>query len=107
MASTFSTNLRLDMMATGDRSGSWSVTNNLNLGTLIEQAIVGYTTVPITDGAATVITIGDGISDTARNYVLELTGALTADRVLEVPAKQKSYIIYNHTTGGFSVTVKV
>jgi hypothetical protein len=95
------------MMATGDRAGSWSLTNNLNLGTLIEQAIVGYTTVPITDGADTTIALSDGATSAARHYVLELTGALTADRVLEVPAKQKSYIIYNNTTGGFDVTVKV
>jgi hypothetical protein len=94
-------------MATGDKSGSWGLTNNSNLGTLIEEAIVGYTTVPITDGANTVITIADGSTSAARHAVLALTGALTAARTLEVPAKEKTYIIYNATTGGFAVTVKV
>jgi hypothetical protein len=38
---------------------------------------------------------------------LELTGTLTAARVLEVPNKRKLYFVYNNTTGGFAVTVKV
>jgi hypothetical protein len=38
---------------------------------------------------------------------LELTGALTATRNLIVPTNKKLYFIYNNTTGGFAVTVKV
>ena len=48
-----------------------------------------------------------GASATARNMFIELTGALTAARVLNVPANKKLYFIYNNTTGGFAVTVKV
>lgn len=107
MASTYSTNLKLELMGTGDQSGTWGDTTNTNLGTLLEQAIVGYTTQAITDGADTTITIANGATSVARNYVLQLTGALTANRNLIVPAIQKSYIIHNATTGGFSVTVKV
>lgn len=107
MASTYSTNLKLELMGTGDQSGTWGDTTNTNLGTLLEQAIVGYETQAITDGADTVLTIANGASSTARNYVLQLTGALTANRNLIVPAIEKSYIIHNATTGGFSVTVKV
>lgn len=107
MASTYSTNLKLELMGTGDQSGTWGDTTNTNLGTLLEQAIVGYETQAITDGADTVLTIANGASSTARNYVLQLTGVLTANRNLIVPAIEKSYIIHNATTGGFSVTVKV
>lgn len=107
MASTYSTNLKLELMGTGDQSGTWGDTTNTNMGTLLEQAVVGYTTQAITDGADTVLTIANGASSVARNYVLQLTGTLTANRNLIVPAIQKPYIIHNATTGGFSVTVKV
>ena len=41
MASTYSTNLKLELMGTGDQSGTWGSTTNTNLGTLLEQAIAG------------------------------------------------------------------
>jgi len=108
MASTYSTNLKLELIGTGDQSGTWGATTNTNMGTLIEQAIAGYATQAVTDsGVATVLTIPDGASSTGRNYVITLTGALTAARTVEVPAVNKPYIFFNSTTGGFAVTVKV
>jgi hypothetical protein len=107
MASTYSTNLGIELIGNGEQSGTWGTTTNSNLGTLIEQAISGYVTQAITDGAATVITIPDGATGVARNMAIECTGALTGARVLEVPAKKKLYVIYNNTTGGYAVTVKV
>lgn len=107
MASTYSTNLALELIGTGDQSGTWGTTTNTNLGTLIEQAISGYVTQAITDGADTVITIPNGATGIARNMFLELTGALTNNRNLIVPANKKLYFIYNNTTGGYAVTVKV
>jgi hypothetical protein len=107
MPSTYSANLKLELIATGEQSGTWGTTTNTNLGTLLEQAIAGYVTQAVTDGAATVLTIPDGASSNGRNYVIELTGALTANRTVEVPAVDKPYIFFNNTTGGFSVTVKV
>jgi hypothetical protein len=108
MASTYSTNLKLELIGTGDQSGTWGATTNTNMGTLIEQAIAGYATQAVTDsGVATVLTIPDGASSTGRNYVITLTGALTAARTVEVPAVNKPYIFFNNTTGGYAVTVKV
>jgi len=107
MASTYSTNLALELIGTGDQAGSWGTTTNTNLGTLLEQAISGYVTQAITDGADTVITIPNGASGVARNMYIEMTGALTAARNLIVPANKKLYFIYNNTTGGYAVTVKV
>jgi len=97
-------------MANGDQSGTWGTTNNTNLGTLIEQAISGYVTQAITDGsgANTTITIPNGATGVARNMFIEMTGALTFSTTsLIVPANKKMYFIYNNTTGGFAVTVKV
>lgn len=108
MTSTYSTNLKLNLMGTGDQSGTWGSTTNTNLGTLIEEAIVGYVTQAVTDsGVPTTLTIPNGASSNGRNYVIELTGVLTANRTVEVPAVDKPYIFYNNTTGGYSVTVKV
>jgi hypothetical protein len=104
---TYSTNLALTLMATGEQSNTWGDTTNTNLGTLLEQAISGYVTQAITDGADTTITIPNGATGVARNMFLELTGALTATRNLIVPANKKLYFVYNATTGGFAVTVKV
>jgi len=110
MASTYSTNLALDLMANGDQSGTWGTTTNTNLGTLIEQAISGYVTQAITDGsgANTTITIPNGATGVARNMYIEMTGALTFSTTsLIVPANKKLYFIFNNTSGGFAVTVKV
>jgi len=110
MASTFSTNLALELIGTGDQSGTWGTTTNTNLGTLLEQAISGYVTQAITDGsgANTTIYIPNGSTGVARNMFIEMTGALTFSTTsLIVPANKKMYFIFNNTSGGFAVTVKV
>jgi len=107
MPSTYSTNLGIELITTGEQAGTWGATTNTNLGTLIEQAISGYTSQAITDGADTTITIPNGSSGVARNMYLQLTGTLTAARNLIVPSNRKLYFIHNNTVGGFAVTVKV
>jgi hypothetical protein len=103
MSSTYSTNLAIELTGTGDQAGNWGATNNLNLGTLIEQAISGYVTQSMTGGTDT-ITIPNGASGTARNMFLELT--TTGGGTLVVPANKKLYFIYNNCSSG-AVTVKV
>jgi Chaperone of endosialidase len=105
--STFSTNLALELIGNGEQAGNWGQTTNTNLGTLVEQAISGYTTQAISDVADTTLAMTQGASATARNMYIELTGALTGARNLVVPSNRKLYFIYNNTTGGFAVTVKV
>ena len=110
MASTYSTNLALELIGTGEQSGTWGTTTNTNLGTLLEQSISGYVTQAITDGsgANTTITIPNGATGVARNMFIEMTGALTFSTTsLIVPANKKMYFVYNNTTGGYAVTVKV
>jgi hypothetical protein len=105
MASTYSTNLALELIGTGDQSGTWGTTTNTNLGTLLEQAIVGYTTQALVGAGPTAITIPNGSTGVARNYVLEFTGSPTAGHNVTVPAVQKSYVLFNNTT--VSIVVKV
>ena len=107
MPSTYSTNLAFELPATGEHSGTWGTTVNTNVGTLIEQAISGYASQAITDGANTTITLPNGSTGVPRNMYLQLTGTLTAARNLIVPANRKLYFIHSATSGGYAVTVKV
>jgi len=101
---TYSTNLGFTLIANGDESGTWGTTTNTNLGTLIEQAISGYTTQAVSAGTTT-ITMPNGTTGVARNMFLELTGTGTAGGSLVVPAQCKLYFIYNNSDG--AITVKV
>mgnify|MGYP003348783015 CR=1 FL=1 len=105
MASTYSTNLAIELIGTGDQAGSWGNTTNTNLGTLIEQAISGYVTQAVATGTDTTITIPNGATGVARNMYIELTGTGGTNTNLIVPANKKLYFIFNNSTG--AVTVKV
>lgn len=111
MSSTYSTNLAIELIGAGEQAGNWGSTTNTNLGTLIEQAIAGYATQAMADANQT-LTMTSGATATARNMFIECTGTLTAARTLTVPgtspnANTKLYFIYNNTSGGFAITVKV
>lgn len=106
MPSTYSTNLALELQATGENSGTWGDITNTNLGTLLEQAISGYVTQAMADADQT-ITIPNGATGVARNMFIELTGANTGAHDLVVPANKKLYFVYNNCTGGYAITVKV
>jgi hypothetical protein len=106
MASTYSTNLAIELIGTGDQAGAWGNTTNTNLGTLIEQAISGYVTQAVATGTDVSITIPNGTSGVARNMYIELTGTGGSNTNLIVPPNKKLYFIYNNTASG-QVTVKV
>ena len=106
MASTYSTNLKLELIGNGDQSGTWGTTTNTNLGTLLEQAIAGIENITIST-ANKVLTNLNGLSDESRNAVLVVTGSPGAVRNLLVPLSQtKTYIVVNNTTGGFDIGVQ-
>jgi hypothetical protein len=110
--STYSTNLKIELIADGEQSGNWGGTTNINLGTALEQAIVGYGNPNFTTDADLTITLtDDNATQVARNFALNVTstGSLTTTRNLIVPTIQKSYLIRNNTTGtpsGQSIVVK-
>jgi len=101
MASTYS-NLGIELIGAGEQTGTWGTTTNTNLGTLIDQAISGYQTVPCT-GVTDTITIPNGASGVARNMFLELTG--TGGGILVVPTNEKLYFIFNNTASAITVRV--
>ncbi len=106
MASTWS-DLKFELIDTGDQSGTWGATTNSNLGTAIQQAIGGKSDVTISSSSVTISLTNTTALQDARALYLNLTGTPGGAATLNVPAVQKAYIVYNNTTGGFAVTVKV
>jgi hypothetical protein len=109
MASTYS-NLKFELIATGEQSGAWGATTNTNIGTAIEQAVVGMATLETGDFTSNVATLSlsntNALQD-ARALCLNITATLSAAGTVNVPAIEKPYIIINNSSGGYAVTVKV
>ena len=108
MASTYS-DLKIELIATGEQSGTWGSTTNINLGTALEEAIVGRANANFpTDGNLTISLTNTNGTQVARNYILNVTSSvsLTTTRNLIVPTIDKPYIIENNTSGGQSIVVK-
>ena len=108
--STYSSNLKIELMTTGENSGTWGDVTNTNLGTALEQAVIGLGNPDYTSDANLTISItNSNASQAARCLVLNVTsvfGSLTQTRELVVPTIQTQYIVQNNTTGGQSITVK-
>jgi microcystin-dependent protein len=94
MASTFSPILRIELIGTGDQSGTWGNTTNVNLGTLIEQAIAGTATIDVTVGDVTLSNF-NGTTDEARCAALRVTGTPGVSRNIVAPAVSKLYVVAN------------
>jgi hypothetical protein len=110
MPSTYSTNLKIELIALGEQVGTWGTTTNTNLGTALEQAVVGRANVSFTSDANKTLTISNtNASQEARALFLNLSStlSLTATRDLIVPAIFKNYMVKNGTTGGQSIRVIV
>ena len=107
MASTYSTDLKLELMATGEKSGLWGDITNTNL-TILQQAIAGYEAISIAGGAqTTALTFSNGAISNGKNAVIELTGTITGNQIVTIPDSiEKVYIINNNTTGAFTVQLK-
>jgi hypothetical protein len=107
MATIYSSDLKLSIMATGENAGTWGQITNTNLY-LLQQAIGGYEAISIAGGAqTTALTMSNGAISNARNAVIKLTGTITGNQVVTIPtAIEKTYIVSNGTTGAFTVEFK-
>jgi hypothetical protein len=103
MASTYS-NLKIELITTGEQAGTWGVTTNTNLGTAIEEAITGTVDVSFSSADVTLTLTDTNATQTARNLRLNLTGTSGGARNLIVPAIEKQYIVNNGLAD--AVTVK-
>ena len=106
MASSYSTDLKLELMVTGENSNTWGDKTNNNLN-LIQQAVAGYQSVALTSTTTTLAMTNATISN-ARNMVLELTGTLSANSTVNLPdGIEKFYVVKDSVThGAYSLTFK-
>ena len=111
MASSYSTDLKLEIQVTGENAGTWGDITNTNL-TILQQAIAGFTGISIAGATGnTDLTFSNGALSNGKNAVIELTGSITGDRTVTITTASgvtnKVYIIRNSTSGAFTVKVLV
>lgn len=94
MSSTYSPDLRIELIGTGDQAGVWGNTTNTNLGTLLENAIAGYTSVAVA-ASPQALTANDGAADEARFAAIALTTVTGANFTVCLPPNSKLYTFYN------------
>ena len=106
MASTYS-NLKIQLMTTGENSTTWGDVTNVNLGTALEEAITGSVSVAFSSADVTLTLSNTNATQSARNMRLNLTGTATSGYNLVLGSGcqiNKPYIINNGTDG--TITVK-
>lgn len=94
MASTYSSLLKIELIGTGDQSGTWGTTTNLNLGTILEDAVAGTAVVNVTSGNVTLTSV-DGAADQARCMIIRATGTPGVSRNIVAPSSSKIYVVIN------------
>lgn len=100
--STYSDNLRIELIGAGEQAGNWGNTTNDNLATVLEAAIAGGVTVAVAS-AAQALTYVDGPTTTASanqavRAILTLTTSTSANFAVYAPPVSKIYLIYNNTS---------
>jgi len=101
MASTYSTDIQLELVTTGEKSGLWGTITNTNLQ-ILEQAATGYASVDMA-GASVTLVLTDGSTSNGKNIYLRLYGTLAANRTLTMPVTaERVWIIKDETVRGTS-----
>jgi hypothetical protein len=108
MASTYTTNLKLEKVATGEKAGLWGTVTNTNLE-ILEQASSGYLSVDVASADVT-LALNDGSTSNGKNLFFVLTGTLAANRNFIMPASaERIFIVKDSTTrssSNYTLTVK-
>ena len=106
MASTYSSDLKLELMATGENAGTWGTKTNTNLN-LVQQAVAGYEEISAASSDVT-LAMSDATISNARNATIKLTGTLAANRTVTCPDSiEKVYNIIDGTDhAGYTLTFK-
>ena len=108
MASTYSSDLKLELMTTGEKSGTWGTITNTNLQQL-EQAASGYIAVDVASSDVALY-LANGAVSNGKNLYFKLTGTLTGNRNVTMPdSAERVFIIQDATSRSsslYSLTVK-
>jgi hypothetical protein len=106
MASTYS-DLKIELIGTGDQTGTWGTTTNNNFSVALSEAITGSADVAFSSADVTVTLTDSNAAQTARNLRLNLTGTSGGARNLILGSGcqiEKLYLINNGLAD--AVTVK-
>jgi hypothetical protein len=109
MASTYSA-LKIQLMATGENSGTWGNVTNDNLGVALEEAIVGSADVTFSSADVNLTLTDTNATQIGRNLRLNLVGSVATTQVLYFSTDlniEKVYIINNGLTQNITVRNKI
>ncbi len=99
MSSTYSPDLRIELIGTGDQAGVWGATTNNNLAYVLEQSVAGYVSVAVASANQALTYINGGTSTAADNQAVHASIALTtstgANFAVYAPPASKQYTVYN------------
>ena len=108
MASTYSSDLKLELITTGEKSGTWGTITNTNLQQL-EQAVSGYIAVDVAS-ADVALALSNGAVSNGKNFYFKLTGTLTANRTVTMPdSAERVFVVEDATDRSsslYTLTVK-
>ena len=108
MASTYTTNLKLEKVTTGEKAGLWGTVTNTNLE-ILEQASSGYLSVDVASADVT-LALNDGATSNGKNLFFVLTGTLAANRNFIMPTTaERIFIVKDSTTrsaSNYTLTVQ-
>ena len=97
MASTYSTNSKLELVTTGEKAGLWGTITNTNLQ-ILEQLSTGYlSSAQLASGDLT-LTLDQGATSNGKNLYIKLTGTLGANRNITIPDSSERIIIFQDAT---------
>ena len=108
MASSTSTDLKLELITTGEKSGTWGTITNTNLQ-ILEQAASGYLSLAV-GGADVALSLATHATANGKNLYYKLTGTLTAARTVTMPdGAERVFIVEDATdrsSSNYTLTVK-
>jgi phage baseplate assembly protein gpV len=106
MASSFSSDLKLELMVTGENAGTWGDKTNTNLN-LVQQAVAGFESIDVASADVGLL-MSDATISNARNATIKLTGTLAANRTVTIPDSiEKVYNVIDGTNhDGNTLTFK-
>jgi len=106
MSSTYSSNLRVELIGSGDQAGTWSTTTNNNLAYIFDTSVAGINTVTITSVNQALTYVNGPTSTAALNqsiYAILKFDSAAAASAIYAPPVSKQYIIWNNTS--FTITI--
>ena len=108
MASSTSSDLKLELITTGEKSGTWGTITNTNLQ-ILEQAASGYISLAVGSGDVA-LSLANHATANGKNLYYKLTGTLNANRTVTMPdSSERVFIVEDATarsSSNYTLTVK-